>query len=85
VRQIVTSVAGGVRRTVANARARWQAVRRFQVPLLRALTVGTVAGVAAYFASPWFTALASGLGGGAATLVAQAARPVPGRGVGPAL
>jgi hypothetical protein len=63
--------AGAAARAVAAVRARWQAVRRFQVPLLRALTVGTVAGVAAYFASPWFAALASGLGGFTAMIAVQ--------------
>jgi hypothetical protein len=72
VRGTVGSVAGGVRRTVANARARWQAVRRFQIPLVRAVTVGVAVGVAAYFARPWLAALASGVGGFTAMMAVQA-------------
>jgi hypothetical protein len=72
VRRTIASVATCVSRTAAGVRARWQAVRRFQTPLLRVLGVGAAVGVAAYFARPWLAALASGLGGFAATLAVQA-------------
>lgn len=48
-------------------------VRQFKYQLLVALAVGAAAGVAAYFAGPWLSVLASGVGGFAASAAVQGA------------
>jgi hypothetical protein len=56
---------------VATFRRRLEMLRPFRTPILIALSVGMVAGVAAYFAGPWLSAVASGIGGFATTLAVQ--------------
>jgi hypothetical protein len=43
-------------------------VRRFKLPLILAVGIGTAAGTAAYFAGPWLAVAASAVGGFATTL-----------------
>ena len=59
-------------RGVATFRRRLELLRPFRMPILIALSIGVIAGVAAYFAGPWLSAVASGLGGFATTLAVQA-------------
>ena len=56
----------------AAARSPLQLVAQFKVPLLLALSVGTVAGTAALYAGPWVAAGVAWLGGFTAALAAQA-------------
>ena len=60
------------REGVGTAWNRLQGVRRFKFQFLIALAVGTVLGVAAYFAAPWLAATATGVGGFAMTVLVQA-------------
>lgn len=57
---------------MAAFRRRLELLRPFRLPILIALSIGVVTGVAAYFAGPWLSAVASGLGGFATTLAVQA-------------
>jgi hypothetical protein len=92
LRGTVTGAACRAARTVSALWRQVQMLRQFKVPVLAALAVGAVVGVAAYYGGPYVAALAGWLAGFTATLAVQAGlwlRPlgsfVMARGVTPAL
>lgn len=70
--QVCCTAKNCVQSGVAAFRRRLVLLRPFRMPLLIALSIGVVAGVAAYFAGPWLSAVASGIGGFTTTLAVQA-------------
>jgi hypothetical protein len=70
--QACANLLRGAQRGARAARARLQGICRFKSQLLLALAIGTVLGVATYFAGPWLAATASGVGGFAMTVLVQA-------------
>jgi hypothetical protein len=70
--QAFVSIPRQVGHLLAAGRSRLGLIRRFKVEFLTAVGVGTLAGVAAYFAGPWLSAMAGWLAGFAATVAVQA-------------
>jgi hypothetical protein len=74
-RSLRRTVTGAACRVVRIVSGLWQQVRRlrhFRVPLLAALAVGAVVGMAAYYGGPYVAAFAGWLAGFTTTLAVQA-------------
>jgi hypothetical protein len=72
VRQAGASVVARIEQAITTVKCRWQLVRQFRRPVMAALIVGVVAGLAAYCGGPYIAAFAGWLAGFTTTLTVQA-------------